>query len=317
MIKVIIYTLLLSFFTLFGEVNKGKPVYIIHEKDLFPEGITYSYSTNSLYIGSIKKNKIIQIDMRSGKINDFVPPKIINMGVLGLIVDDHNKLLWACANINRNGKRRSAIFKFDLFSGKLLKKFNNKETAAATFNDLAIDREGNVYFTNTDGNQVFRINMSDDSMSVFFASDQIINPNGITISPDNKYLYIASQPRGIRILDVKNKKIINDLSLSINTLGIDGLKYYKHSLIGIQNGLEGDNPIKINRYTLSPDNKRIIATGTIDENNPEFDIPTTFAAVGDRIYCIADSQLGNLNDQNYEIINPKLLKDIIIISYKL
>ena len=41
------------------QLNKGKPVYYIHEKDLFPEGIAYSSLTNALYVSSIKKTKII------------------------------------------------------------------------------------------------------------------------------------------------------------------------------------------------------------------------------------------------------------------
>ena len=255
--------------------------------------------------------------MSTGKEKDFVKPEIIRMGVLGLAVDDNKKLLWACANINSEGKRYSAIFKFDLYSGKLLNSFNNKDTIAATYNDLTIDKSGDVYFTNTNGNQVYRINATNDSMYVFYCSNQIEYPNGITISPDNNYLYIASQTRGIRILDIENKKIINSNNTSINSMGIDGLKYYKNSLIGIQNGLGGNNSININRYYLSKDNKGIIGVKTIDKNNSNFDIPTTCAISNGKLFCIANSQLGNLNHENYSVRNPKFLKDIIIISYKL
>ncbi len=40
----------------------------------------------------------------------------------------------------------------------------------------------------------------------YFDSEEIIYPNGITISDDNKYLYVASTNNGIRVLDLKNQK---------------------------------------------------------------------------------------------------------------
>ena len=55
----------------------------------------------------------------------------------------------------------------------------------------------------------------------------------------------------------------------------------------------------------------------IDQNNPFFDIPTTFVIVSDHLYCMASSQLDNMNFTEYEIINTEALKDILILKYEL
>ena len=64
------------------------------------------------------------------------------------------------------------------------------------YNDLVQDERGDVYFTNTNKQTVYKISQETDSATIFFDGDQILHPNGITISTDFKYLYIASTEYG-------------------------------------------------------------------------------------------------------------------------
>ena len=56
-------------------------------------------------------------------------------------------------------------------------------------NDLVVDRQGNIYVTVTGRNQVVCVH-SDGTTSI--ATTGVISPNGITMSPDEKTLYVAS-----------------------------------------------------------------------------------------------------------------------------
>ena len=47
-------------------------------------------------------------------------------------------------------------------------------------------------------------------LQYFLTGDQILHPNGITISMDFKYLYIASTEYGIRVIDIENRQIVNE-----------------------------------------------------------------------------------------------------------
>lgn len=301
----------------YGQLDNKNIAYRITEKDLIPEGITYSSVTNSFYISSINKTKIIQINAETGEFKDFIPSDLLDMRFLGMITDEPQNILWACGNMTKNGKNYSSVIKFNLTSGKLLKSYSHIDSVANTYNDLVADDSGNIYFTNSKRHYIRKIDKQSDSVSVFFEGPEIAHPNGITISPDNKYLYIASTDKGIRVLDIAGRKIIGESFSSINSEGIDGLKYYKNSLIGIQNAVEKEDQIKICRYFLDESGTNIIGMKIIDQNNPFFDIPTTFVIVNDNLYCLANSQLKNITSSDFKIINKKALKDIIVLKYKL
>jgi len=306
---------LISIILLFSGCNHI--AYVIPEKDLIPEGITYSYTTNSFYISSVKKTKIIQINAENGTFNDYISSELLGLSFLGMIVNDSLGHLWACGNKIKNNVQYSAVTKFNLKSGELIKSYLHIDTCSFLFNDLTQDKNGNVYITNSRRNEIYLIDSETDSINSFFESDQIEHPNGITISPDNEYLYIASTNKGIRVLNIEKCEIIGDIDSTINSTGIDGLKFYKNSLIGIQNAVEEESQIKIARYFLDESGTKIIKQEIIDQNNPLFDIPTTFVIVDNYLYCLVNSQLKNISSSDLKIINPEVLKDILILKYEL
>ncbi len=296
--------------------KKSSVAYKIAEKDLIPEGIAYSSSTNSFYLSSIFKTKIIQINAESGEFKDFISSYLLGIAVLGMDIDETNQKLWACANGTKSGSRISTISSFNLKTAELIKTYEKNDTVRNTMNDLAIDIHGNVYFTNSAQQTIYKINNRTDSLETFMDDTKIKNPNGITISPDNKHLYVACFANGIRVIDIDKKTVVNTIDTTINSGGIDGLKYYKNSLIGIQNGFKSESKIKISRYFLDESGTKIISLEILDQNNPNFDIPTTFAIVNDELFCLATSQLGNIT-REAKIINRDSLKDVIILKYSL
>lgn len=297
---------------------KDDPVaYRVSEQDLIPEGITYSSSTNSFYISSIYKTKIVRIDAETGVFEDFISSDLLDIRFLGMITDETRNHLWACGNMTRNDKKYSTVAKFNLQSGELLKSYQHVDTVGSTYNDLVLDKEGNVYFTNYPQNRIMLIDQQTDSVKTFFEGMEIEHPNGITISPDNKYLYIASGTKGIRVLDISTNQSVDEPDTSISSTVIDGLKYYQNNLIAIQNGYDDQSNTKICKYFLDQTKTKITKMEIIDQNNPLFDVPTTFVIVANDLYCLATSQLGNLGFPEYNIKYPEKLKDILILKYTL
>ena len=307
-------------YLLISSCNRGNIdniAFRISEKDLIPEGITYSSTTNSFYLSSIYKTKIVQIDAETGEFKDFIPSDLLRMCFLGLFADGPNKHLWACGNITENGEKYSTVSKFNLASGELIKSYSYIDTVANTYNDLTEDNEGNIYFTDSDGQCVYKIDSQSDSVDIFFNGIEIVHPNGITISPDNKYLYIASNEKGIRVLDIEKREIIGEPDSSVNSTGIDGLKFYKNSLIGAQNEVKTISDVKIAQYFLDETGTKITGMKIIDQANPHFNIPTTFVIADNDLFCLANSQLGNIGYPELRIINPEELNDVLILKYKL
>jgi len=299
-----------------NQENHNNIAYRISEKDLIPEGITYSSTTNTFYLSSIYKTKIIQINAETSEFKDFIPSDLLNLSFLGLLVDETRNHLWACGNMTQNGKTLSLVSKFSLISGELLKSYSYSDTVSNTYNDLALDNKGNIYFTDSDNQHIYKIDKFTDSVSVFYDRIEIAHPNGITISPDNKYLYIASNDKGIRVLDIEMHEIIGESDTLINSKGLDGLKFYQNSLIGIQNEVKTRSEVKIAQYFLDNTGSKITGMKIIDQNNPYFDIPTTFTIINNRLYCLANSQLWNISSEN-KIMYPEKLNDVLILKYEL
>lgn len=99
---------------------------------------------------------------------------------------------------------------------------------------------------------------------------------------------------------------------STGTGGIDGLVFYKGSLIGIVNSKDTESEMFVARYILSPDLKEITEKQIIDKGNPLFNLPTTSTMAGDDLYCLGNTSLRlYFQDKNNEkglFKNPLILK---------
>lgn len=93
-------------------------------------------------------------------------------------------------------------------------------------NDLVVDRQGNIYVTVTGRNEVVCVR-SDGTTSV--ATTGVVSPNGITMSPDEKTLYVASyKPKTIEAFPVVSPGVLGDqqrfaLMDDGDALGADGM----------------------------------------------------------------------------------------------
>lgn len=180
-------------------------------------------------------------------------------------------------------------------------------------NDLAISSKNEIFITDSESNRIYKIQRPNRELEIYLETDEISHSNGITISDDNKYLYLASQ-KGIRIVDTRTKKILNQANK--NYVGIDGLKFYKNSLIGIVNAWRDADKIGVFRYYLNSDGSSIINKEKIIPYGENFKIPTTFDIVNDTIYFIINTQLDNLNDDN-EIIDINKLESYLLMKIKI
>jgi WD40 repeat protein len=292
-------------------------VFEIPEKDLITEGIAFDPLTKDFFISSIFKNKIVKISKQG--VSDFIEGNQDGfMGGVGLHVDSKRRILWACSG-NIIGKNFSAgIFAYNLETKKLLKKISYPlDTIKRFFNDLVISPDGFIYITDTYGHCIWKWSMSMKEPIKLKLNKPFTYPNGITISPDGKFLLVATD-NGLQRVDIKSN-IVETIKMSddsVSSKGLDGIELYRNSIIGIQNALKG-KPNKVIRYFLSNDFQFIRNTKIIDSNNKYFDVPTTLAIANGYLYVLANSQMDNLNQENLTIIAPEKLTSTYILKYQL
>ncbi len=302
-------------------VNNSTEAFTINESDLIPEGIVYNPIDDSFLIGSLYKSKIIKVDL-NGQASDFIIARQDGLRpVTGLKVDLEREQLWACSQVSSPGNRNhdpnemgwSGIFKYDLNTGELIKKYTLFEAELPhLFNDLVILKNGDVYFTDSTTGSIYRILKDHNELELFLRSGEFTYPNGIALSPDHKNLYMAGALQGVVLVNIQSGtyKPLEHPD-GVTTIGIDGLYFYKNSLIAVQNGLG-----RISRFYLNQAGDKILRSELIEFANPVFNIPTTGTIVGSTFYYLANSQLRSFETDG-TIFPPERLANVVVLKTEL
>jgi sugar lactone lactonase YvrE len=284
---------------------KSEIAFSVNEKDLIPEGIAYDKKTGKFFLGSLNKQKIIAVE-KNGKHSDFVKSGQDGLLMcLGLKVDLQRRRLWA---LSRNGSQ-SSVHIYNIDNGELIKKFSSPQGKNPGFNDLILSKDGSAYITAQAIHSIFYVPSNLRELSPFVSSDSLMTgPNGISISTDDSILYVATR-NGIVQVDLKSKSVSSiENWLQADTRGVDGMMFYKNSLICIRSGDKDKSKHHFTRYRLSKDGKEIIAAEIIDHKNKLFDEPTTGVIVDNYFYALACTSLGYLSNKMEELKNPLVLK---------
>ncbi len=163
----------------------------------FTEGPVWHPSGN-VYFSDIANNRIMRLDA-NGELHIFRVPSGRSNGLLF----DHQGRLLACEGGGLDSNRRVTRTELngtitvlaDHYQGK---KFNSP-------NDLTIDSQGRIYFTDPryrdrsgmeqldeEGKEIEGVYRIDDVGKVVrIITHEVHRPNGIALSPDEKYLYVA------------------------------------------------------------------------------------------------------------------------------
>ena len=153
-----------------------------------------------------------------------------------------------------------------------------------------------------------------DSLERFVESPLLLSAQGLGLTPDERSLYLADYARGILRVDLSSGSVsLLETADSVIALGIDGLYFYKGSLVGIQNGLE---PHRLARFTLDRDGNRIVRAQVLEQGHPKHNEPTLGVLVGGELYYVANSQW-ELFGEDGRIANPRLLERPTVLRLRL
>ena len=291
--------LLLSLCFFASAQERSHVAFKIEERELIPEGIAYDSHARTFYIGSTYKRKIVSIDEK-GVVRDFTGEGQDGLlGALGMKVDVKRRLLWVVSSnagsampgkgLDRDCLGCSAVFKYDLRAGKLIKKYVLSNKPNVHFlNDLTINSRGDAFITDTITGDIYLISRKKDELELFANLGQKAFPNGIDLSGDEKHLFVAADG-GIRAVNLRDKSTRTlKLPDGVSPVVIDGLYFYKGSLIAIQPFADQR---KVVRYSLDEGANAVTKVEVVEPEHPLFQQPTTGVIVGRDFYYIANSQL--------------------------
>jgi len=266
-------------------VSTSKPAFTIGDAQLLPESIAWEPHRRRFFLGSIWEHKVLECTV-TGDCHDLVKNGQDGLyEVLGIKADTRDRTIWVASN----SVGEAGVFHFDTPQGTLIQKFTVSRTGERHyFNDMAISSKGDVFVTDTQAGTVYRISADKRRLEVFDPDLKVRAANGIAISDDDKTLYVAGFPDGIRVVDIASKAsraIGHPADLCLGN--IDGLLYYQGSLVAIQNGVMTPRVV---RYRLTTDRQNIASFEVLERRNPAFDGITTGTIVDDVFYYMANPQ---------------------------
>jgi hypothetical protein len=301
-------------------ISRSSTAFMLDQKGLITESIAYDTKTHTYYISSVHKRKVVRVDSE-GTVKDFSKPVDGLWSAMGIKADSKRRHLWVATaghpqmiGFEKGEDGRSGIFKYDLDTGRLIKKYLlPNQPNKHWLGDVVITRSGDVFATDSLNPQIYRISKKTDKLELFAEMPPMVSPQGLALTPDEKSMFIADYSMGIFKLDLKTKKITELPAPQIATVGVDGMYFYNGSLIAIQNGT---TPHRVVRFKLSKSLDAIENFETLEANNPLFDEPTLGVIVNDTLFYIANSQWGAI-DKDGNLSQPEKLAYPLILKLKL
>lgn len=305
--------------------HRSQIAFQLPERDLVPEGICYDPVTESFFLGSIEKHKILRISM-DGTVETFVPPRTEGLwSVIGMRVDSERRVLWANSDQGNSvddsapdAPKETGIFKFNADNGSLIKKYTiPKRDENDLFNDVAIAQNGTVYITSFSHGMIYRIDSRTDELEEFLSMPEDVWNNGIDISSDGRFLFVVGDEHIFRV-NVESSEMIQLPIPNGDFVGYgDGLYFHEHSLIAIAGWRVEEQPVnRVLRLHLSDEMNEITSIEVLDQDHPLYSAPTTGAIAGDWFYYIATSHLGKM-DEDGNLAPWEELSDTYILKLQL
>ncbi|MER5252271.1 superoxide dismutase [Streptomyces sp. NPDC002855] len=242
-----------------------------------PEGIAIGRKPYA-YMGSRANGAVYRTDLRTGRGEVFYEGAAGTVAV-GLKLDDDG-LLYVAGN---TGVARV----IDTRSGKLVATYQLTEAAGHFINDVALlgDR---AWFTDSRDNALYGVprGRKGEVRTLRLGGDwvqtpDVINANGIVDTPDGRGLIVVSSSPG-KLYRVHLKTgHATEITLigAANVVNGDGLLRIGRTLYVVQNRL---NLISV----FGLDTRAGTATLRRTITDPRFDVPTTAARWGDRLYLV-------------------------------
>jgi YVTN family beta-propeller protein len=306
--------------------HNSRVAFTIPERDLIPEGIAYDPATKTFFLGSTYKRKIVSVGPE-GSVRDFTAEGQDGLwGLVGMKVDAKRRVLWALSShAGENMPMRgvdaacdgcSGLFKYDLRTGRLVKKYPLDNAAEKHFlNDLAIGPRGDLFITDSRHRAIYTVSPGRDELELFLSSDQLEAANGIALSDDGWRLFVSTRT-GIAAVDVETRKISPVALPDGEPFRADGLYFYRGSLVAVQAWRTGK---VVARFFLDQSLDRVERVEVVEGDHPTFLQPTTGVVVGDELYYVANSQLQHFRgllaaDGSYPL---ERLREVVVLRARL
>jgi sugar lactone lactonase YvrE len=277
--------------------------FTVRSPDLFPEGIGYDPIERTFYLSSLRHRKVVVVNPPGSNgvatTRDLSGPDDGLWSTLGIRVDSVRHRLWVATSAEgfAAGERpeeagRAAVVGYDLGTGRRFRRIELPSAPPTLANDLTLDRDGNVYVTDTQSGAIYRIGADSSGAETLFPPGSFASPNGVALVPDGTAILVADGWNGlwrVELADRSRRRIPQPPGPM--PLFLDGIAVHGQAVVAVVHALSGG---RVLRFEMAPDWTAIRSSEVLDCNHPLYRKPTTGVVVGDTLFYIATSQFDRL-----------------------
>ncbi|MBG0831837.1 SMP-30/gluconolactonase/LRE family protein [Planomonospora sp. ID67723] len=271
-------------------------VYVLAGDDAYPEGIARDPRTPYFYVGSVTDGRIYRGDVRSPQTSVWLPGNAADGRTTagGMKVDAAGRLIVA-------GGATGFVWVYDTRTGALLHRFATA-TPNSMLNDVAVAGNGDVYVTDSFQPTIYRIGAAElrggsgataplrpflDLRGTDIVYTEGFNLNGITVTPDQRYLVVADYNDGVLHRVDLRRRTVRPIDLGGALVRGDGLLLRGHTLYAVSNADGDGNTVNVIRLDVRSGRGRLLARVT----DPRLHGPST-AAFDGRDLLVVNFQYG-------------------------
>jgi hypothetical protein len=289
----------------------------LEEKDLLTEGVAYDPKTGDFFVSSVHRRKVVRISA-NGKAVDFVPEGADGLlSAVGLALDRGRRSLFVSSmgtpyakDMAKDRAGTSEVLEYGLDDARLRRRIAPPAApTGASVSDLTLGPDGILYAADPATGGVYHASTEDGSFRVLVPPGSMGSAQGMTLAPDGATLFVSDYTSGIwRIAPTTGEAHVLAAPDDVALTGIDGLVYYRGSLLGIRNGFR---PHAIIRLRLSSRLDRIERVDVLERSDPRWDEPTLGVLADGALVYVARSQYRRFSEDGVpgaELAEPILLR---------
>ncbi|TNE59712.1 MAG: hypothetical protein EP340_01790 [Alphaproteobacteria bacterium] len=264
------------------------------EKTALIESLAWDGETETLFLGSMAERKILKRD-KEGNWSPFAEAAPHGLySVAGMKLDPRAGILWAASpatdvtpDLKEGEEGRTAIFGFDVETGRLAHKAELKDEAPHWFGDLIVLDNGNLLISDSLSSTLYLYDVAAKVILPYLTDAHFVSPQGLVMGPDDTSLFVADYATGLFEVNLMDGAVTPlEPGLGVVPYGIDGLYRYGDDLIAIQNGT---SPQRVTRLTVDLKTMRLTSQEVLVQTHADHFEPTLGQVVDGKFLYVANS----------------------------
>lgn len=297
-------------------IVRSRVRHTLSDSTLWPEGLAHDARTNRFFVASVRHRTVFVSDAQGTRpLWNGVRPDV--GAVLGVQVDPDHRHLWATTagipqmtGYTPADSGIAALLKLRISDGAIVARWDLPPSADGhTLGDVAVSASGDVFTSDSREPVLYRLRPGRTVLEAY-RSPLFRSLQGVAPAPDGAQVYVADYSHGLLRLDLATGAVTRLAdAANATSLGVDGLVWFEHSLIGVQNGVA---PARVVRFHFDPSGTRIVRQELLDRNSAIADEPTIGIMIGRTYVYVANSQWEKHDDAGARIAGTTLAPAVLL-----